>query len=60
MGGGRAYVLDGRSFDPERIDQSVSIGAIEERTLVNSTMMEYPFHPHVWPMELVDAKGIDA
>ena len=60
MGGGIAYVLDGRSFTPERLDQSVSIGTIEEWTLVNSTTMEHPSHPHVWPMLLVDGEGIDA
>jgi len=59
MGDGMTYVIDGRSFDPARIDQSVSIGAVEEWTLVNSSMMEHPFHLHVWPMQLVEAKGVD-
>jgi len=58
-GGGMSYVIDGRSFDPGRIDQNVEIGTIEEWTLVNSTMMEHPFHLHVWPMQLVDGDGID-
>ena len=58
-GGGMSYVIDGRSFDPGRIDQRVNIGAIEEWTLVNSTMMEHPFHLHIWPMQLIDAEGID-
>jgi FtsP/CotA-like multicopper oxidase with cupredoxin domain len=60
MGGGMTYVINDRSFTPRRVDQSVRIGAIEEWTLVNSTMMEHPFHPHVWPMRLVDGVGIDA
>ena len=59
MGGGMTYVIDGRSFDPSRVDQRVVIGTIEEWTLVNSTMMEHPFHLHVWPMQLVDSKGVD-
>lgn len=59
MGGGMSYVIDGRSFDPSRIDKRVEIGTVEEWTLVNSTMMEHPFHLHVWPMQLVDAEGVD-
>ena len=59
QGDGMTYVIDGRSFDPSRIDQRVEIGTVEEWTLVNSTGMEHPFHLHVWPMQLVDAEGVD-
>jgi FtsP/CotA-like multicopper oxidase with cupredoxin domain len=55
MGGsGRgAFTIDGRSFDPSRIDQHVRAGAVEEWTIVNTSPMDHPFHLHVWPMQLL-------
>ena len=51
--GGMRFVIDGRSFDPERIDQDVRAGDVEEWTLRNTSAMHHPFHLHVWPMQVV-------
>ena len=51
--GGMRFVIDGRSFDPERVDQDVRAGDVEEWTLRNTSPMHHPFHLHVWPMQLV-------
>ncbi|WP_024288380.1 multicopper oxidase family protein [Cellulomonas sp. KRMCY2] len=51
--GGMRFTIDGRSFDPERIDQQVRAGDVEEWTIRNTSPMSHPFHLHVWPMQLV-------
>ncbi len=66
MGGaaGMRFLIDGRGFDPGRVDQSVRLGTAEEWTIVNTSPMSHPFHLHVWPMQIVrdgdgDVAGID-
>jgi FtsP/CotA-like multicopper oxidase with cupredoxin domain len=54
MGGGMTLGFNGEEFDPDRIDQDVEAGAVEEWTLVNPTPMDHPFHLHVWPMQVLD------
>ncbi|MGV8896325.1 MAG: multicopper oxidase family protein [Rhodoglobus sp.] len=58
MGGSMMqFTIDGSSFDPERIDQTVVAGTIEEWTIVNTSPMDHPFHLHVWPMQVVEVGG---
>ncbi|HET6967291.1 MAG TPA: multicopper oxidase domain-containing protein, partial [Ornithinibacter sp.] len=59
MGGGMGFGFDGREFDPDRVDQVVRPGAVEEWTIANASPMDHPFHLHVWPMQVVDADDID-
>ena len=55
MGGSMMrFTIDGRAFDPGRIDQSVAAGMIEEWTIVNTSSMDHPFHLHVWPMQVIE------
>lgn len=49
--------FDGRPFDPDRVDQRVVAGSVEEWTLRNPTPMDHPFHLHVWPMQVVEVDG---
>lgn len=51
--GGMAFTIDGRSFDPERIDQTVALGTTEEWTVTNSSPLAHPFHLHVWPFTVL-------
>ncbi|MHB1171995.1 MAG: multicopper oxidase family protein [Lacisediminihabitans sp.] len=58
MGGGMmSFTINGKPFDPARVDTTVQGGAIEEWTLTNSSPMDHPFHLHVWPMQLVEQGG---
>ncbi|WP_134773237.1 multicopper oxidase family protein [Ornithinimicrobium flavum] len=63
MGGGRGpggmmdLTIDGRSFDPDRVDQRVRLGTVEEWTIGNVGPMDHPFHLHVWPMQVLDVDG---
>ena len=52
--GNSEFVIDGRSFEPGRVDESVTLGTTEEWTLRNDSMMDHPFHLHVWPFVVVD------
>jgi FtsP/CotA-like multicopper oxidase with cupredoxin domain len=51
--GGSAFTIDGRGFDPIRVDHTVAAGAIEEWTITNTSPMDHPFHLHVWPMQVL-------
>lgn len=51
--GGASFTIDGRGFDPGRVDQIVTAGAVEEWTIINTSSMDHPFHLHVWPMQVL-------
>jgi FtsP/CotA-like multicopper oxidase with cupredoxin domain len=55
---GMAFRIDGREFDPSRVDIRAALGALEEWTVRNSSTMDHPFHLHVWPFQVVaQSKG---
>jgi FtsP/CotA-like multicopper oxidase with cupredoxin domain len=51
--GGMGFSIDGRTFDPDRDDQTVQLGATEEWTVVNTSPMDHPFHLHAWRFHVV-------
>ena len=51
MNGG--FTINGEPFNMDTINTSVSLGTVEEWTIVNSTTMDHPFHLHVWPMQVL-------
>jgi FtsP/CotA-like multicopper oxidase with cupredoxin domain len=55
MGGGSmmAFTIDGKSFDPNRTDITARIGTAEEWAIRNTSVMDHPFHLHVWPFQIV-------
>jgi FtsP/CotA-like multicopper oxidase with cupredoxin domain len=55
--GGMAFTIDGREFDPDRVDQTVAVGSVEEWTIANTSPMDHPMHLHVWPMQIVAEGG---
>ncbi|MDQ3779357.1 MAG: multicopper oxidase family protein [Chloroflexota bacterium] len=50
-------LLDGRTFDHDRVDQRVSLGATEEWVLRNSSSDTHPFHIHVNDFQVVSING---
>lgn len=53
-----AFFIDGRTFDPSRIDQRVKLGAVEEWTIVNTHEHDdHVFHIHTNPFEVVSVNG---
>jgi suppressor of ftsI len=52
------FVIDGKPFDPDRVDQVVELGALEEWTVVNDSPLVHPFHIHVNPFQLTHIDGV--
>ena len=50
-----SFTIDGRSFDPNRDDQIVTAGTVEEWTVTNTGPLAHPFHLHIWPFTVVAA-----
>jgi FtsP/CotA-like multicopper oxidase with cupredoxin domain len=51
------FRIDGRVFDPERSDQTITVGTTELWTLVNDDVFQHPFHIHVNPFQVVALNG---
>jgi FtsP/CotA-like multicopper oxidase with cupredoxin domain len=51
--GAMTFTIDGRTFDPDRDDQTVALGTTEEWTVVNTSPMDHPFHLHAWPFHVL-------
>jgi FtsP/CotA-like multicopper oxidase with cupredoxin domain len=50
-----SFTIDGRTFDPDRDDQTVALGSTEEWTVLNTSPMDHPFHLHAWPFHVTAA-----
>jgi len=58
MGGGMmSPTINGRTFDPSRVDETVQFGSVEEWLLTNTSTLDHPMHLHVWPMQIVEEGG---
>lgn len=59
-GPGVRFLIDGKEFDAQRVDQLVDAGTVEEWTLVNDSeqAFQHPIHVHVNPFQVVDVRGI--
>jgi FtsP/CotA-like multicopper oxidase with cupredoxin domain len=51
------YLVCGRRFDPDRVDQRIALGAIEEWTVVNDHDNDHVFHIHTNPFQMVAING---
>jgi FtsP/CotA-like multicopper oxidase with cupredoxin domain len=52
------FFIDGKKFDPRRIDHRVELGAVEEWTIVNTHEHDdHVFHIHTNPFEVVSING---
>ena len=52
------FLIDGKTFDPDRVDQRVRLGAVEEWTIVNQDAGDdHVFHIHVNDMLLTKING---
>ncbi|MBW4622306.1 MAG: multicopper oxidase family protein [Cyanosarcina radialis HA8281-LM2] len=59
MGTGMVFLFNGQTFDPQRIDASVSLGTVEDWELVNADpdRMDHPFHLHINPFQVISRNG---
>lgn len=51
------YLVCGKSFDPQRVDQRIPLGAVEEWTVVNEDASDHVFHIHTNPFQMVAVNG---
>lgn len=51
------FYIDGKAFDPERIDHRVPLGAVEEWTVVNNHVHDHAFHIHTNDMCVTKVNG---
>jgi len=47
------FEVDGKPYDPNRIDRTLTLGAVDEWTL-RSNFVSHPFHIHVNPFQIVE------
>jgi suppressor of ftsI len=52
------YLLDGKEFNPDVINQIMTLGTIEEWKLVNNSGEVHPFHIHVNPFQVISVNGV--
>ncbi len=52
-----SFLIDGKKFDPNRIDQRVRLGAVEEWTVNNVHTDDHVFHIHVNPFQVTQVNG---
>jgi len=52
-----ADLIDGRRFDPDRVDQSIQLNAVEEWTVVNDDTSDHVFHIHTNPFQVMAVNG---
>jgi FtsP/CotA-like multicopper oxidase with cupredoxin domain len=53
-GGDGQFLIDGRSFDENRVDVTTRLGTTEDWIIHNTSPMDHPFHLHVWPFRVID------
>ena len=63
-GGGMSFLINGKSFDMDRVDELVEEGATEIWTISNTSPMAHPFHAHAIQWQILDrnnqpASGVD-
>lgn len=52
------FLMDGKAFDPNRIDQRVRLGTAEEWTITNDSIADHPFHIHTNPFQVTHVGGV--
>jgi FtsP/CotA-like multicopper oxidase with cupredoxin domain len=51
------YLVCGRRFDPDRVDQRIPLGNVEEWTVVNEHTDDHIFHIHINHFQLIAVNG---
>ena len=57
-GRGIAFLINGKSYDSERIDTAVRLNTVEDWELHNTGIMDHPFHVHGTSFQILTRNGI--
>jgi spore coat protein A len=52
------WVINGKSFDPQRIDARPKLGSTEIWRIMNHSEVPHPFHPHLVMFQILDRDGV--
>jgi len=52
-----AFLVDGKRFDPDRVDHRIPLGAVEEWVVANQHDSDHVFHIHTNPFQMVAING---
>lgn len=51
------FAIDGKGFDPDRVDQTVALDTVEEWVIRNDSPEWHPFHIHVNDFQVMSVNG---
>ncbi len=57
MMGGAPWVINGKPFDPDRVDANPKLGTVEIWEFRNLSMMDHPAHMHQTMFQILDING---
>ena len=58
VGGHDVFYMNGKSFDPDRVDTKVQLGAVEMWTIENESDELHDFHIHQGGFQLAEVNGV--
>jgi len=53
-----AFLINGRRFDPARVDAQGRLDSVEPWEIENRGGMDHPFHLHTYPFQILSADGV--
>ncbi len=56
-GVGMAFLINGKSYENQRIDTQVKLNTVEDWEIVNTGTMDHPFHLHVNHFQVISRNG---
>ena len=56
-GMGMVFLVNGQPFNADRVDIQSTLNTIEEWEIVNTGIMDHPFHLHVHPFQVMSRNG---
>ena len=56
--GGMQFLINGKTFDMNRVDEIVTRGTTEIWTISNTSMMAHPFHAHAIQWQVLDRNNL--
>jgi FtsP/CotA-like multicopper oxidase with cupredoxin domain len=54
---GMAFLINGKSYEHQRIDTQVKLNTVEDWEIVNTGTMDHPFHLHVNHFQVISRNG---
>ncbi len=58
-GVGMAFLINNQPYDHQRIDTQVKVNTVEDWELINTGVMDHPFHLHVNSFQVISRNGIN-